>query len=568
MPKLHLINYLLVSSLVLTSFTVSTTSVFGASSKEEEIEDNATTILDESDLSEMQSADESYKEMTDSANTTNSTESSVAEVTEVNSTRENDNTDNASTVETNIKATQTVKALFPNDQVRHMVVGGLQTYWNAHTTEDSLVDQDILNLIKAVNFDSTMGVIESLDGIEKLTNLEEISIQGNAQNFMPLSDLSPLSSLSNLQVIRIQYASIVDLSPISQLINLTEINFNENKIVDTTPLAGLTKLRSVTLERNRTMSNFSGLSSLVNLESLYMFNTGFSDLSVLSGLLNLRYMDVERCRITDEGLKGLTNVPKLSTIRANDNLITSVDAFANFPNLTSLEINFNQVSDLTPLNGLGISVKANSQEVTGESVVIPKGTGAVELPVKHLDGKALNVSTISNSGTYDSSANMLEFNIDNLNLSGGSITFSWSGSNFSGTYTMPYTVEEGTLKLEVPSKVDFGSLKLGSDNLGLSWPTSSTIIVTDDRVNSTGWVLTAQLENTSSDFANYLMNNSERLSDNSIVAQSNTGGTIEVDESWSGKKGIWIDYSSITQVRKDSGKIVWTLSPSTKEVAE
>lgn len=476
------------------------------------------------------------------------------------------------------RASQTIKEMFSNEAIRKMVVGALQIS-NPQVTENTVVSQEDLDLIKSVNFDTTMGDITSLSEIELLTNLEELAILGTAQNYFELSDLTPLSELTNLKVLSIQYSNITDLDPLSNLKNLESLNLNENQIVDTTPLKDLNNLKYLTLERNRTMTNFAGLTSLSSLESLYMFNTGVNDLSVLSGLQNLTYLDVERNKITNEGLEGLTNVPSLKTFRADDNQITSVEYFKNMPSLTSLELNFNQVSDLTPLNGLGISIKASSQEVTGEPVSISVIEGKVELPVKHSDDKVLSISSISNGGTFDSETNMLNFESGNLNELGGLITFKWSGSNFSGTYTMPYTVviETGSLSLSVPEIINFNDYQKSKDDQIVSRNTVSGlgILVNDTRSSSNrgDWKLTAQVTNQSDDIGSYLifvdqLGNKSSLSNSPALIYSQTTNSdsdesleLDVSSSWTNNTGILLDIPSDNDlaIQSYSATITWNL---------
>ena len=54
-----------------------------------------------------------------------------------------------------------------------------------------------------------------------------------------MSDLSGLSHLSGLRVLRLEYNEVVDLTPLESLVNLELLDVSGNDIVDLSPLAGM-----------------------------------------------------------------------------------------------------------------------------------------------------------------------------------------------------------------------------------------------------------------------------------------------------------------------------------------
>jgi hypothetical protein len=116
-----------------------------------------------------------------------------------------------------------------------------------------------------------------------------------------LSDISPLSGLTNLEDLIISGQQVSDLAPLSGLVNLESLIMFGNPIASLAPLSNLT-----------------------NLERLFLSNGTFSDLAPLSGLTNLTRVILDECQITDvSSLAGLTN---LWYLRLLDNPITDISA--------------------------------------------------------------------------------------------------------------------------------------------------------------------------------------------------------------------------------------------------
>ena len=101
---------------------------------------------------------------------------------------------------------------------------------------------------------------------------------------------------------------ISDLSPLSKLTNLKDLDIGNCKISDLSPLAGLTQLRDLFADSSE-ISDVSSLAGLTNLTRVILRDNQISDVAPLSGLVNLEYLDVSRNMINDiTPLKSLENV--------------------------------------------------------------------------------------------------------------------------------------------------------------------------------------------------------------------------------------------------------------------
>jgi len=128
---------------------------------------------------------------------------------------------------------------------------------------------------------------------QKLSALTELYLKNNQ-----ISDLQPLSGLTNLTYLDLNGNQISNLQPLSGFTNLILLDLSQNQISDLQPLSSLTKLAALDLSFNQ-ISNLQPLSSLTKLELLGLGSNQISNLQPLSGFTKLTELD-------------LTNNPKLT----------------------------------------------------------------------------------------------------------------------------------------------------------------------------------------------------------------------------------------------------------------
>ncbi|ECP0927400.1 LPXTG cell wall anchor domain-containing protein, partial [Listeria monocytogenes] len=93
-----------------------------------------------------------------------------------------------------------------------------------------------------------------------------LSIDGNQ-----ISDISPISSLTNLNELLANNNQINDVSGLSRLINLTMLQLNNNQISNVSPLSDLVKLTWLLIDDNQ-ISDLSALKDLTWLMTVSMEN--------------------------------------------------------------------------------------------------------------------------------------------------------------------------------------------------------------------------------------------------------------------------------------------------------
>lgn len=176
-------------------------------------------------------------------------------------------------------------------------------------------------------------------------------------------------------------------------------------------------------------------------------------------------------------------------------------------------------------------------------------------------------------GATDEDGNAIPWSDSRISSNGASVDTSKPGvtklrytykgkvKNTDSDFTV--TVED-PLKLIVPSSSDFGTYKLGSSNTVLSWNKASKVEV--EGADNSQWDLSVAL-NSKSSLKDYIKIGEIPITEASQKVLSGTGPMSVTDEVSPGKF-IKVDYTGVKQLRKDTGTLQWTLTPSTKGVSE
>ena len=121
---------------------------------------------------------------------------------------------------------------------------------------------------------------------------------------------------------------------------------NSNAVTDVSPLTGLTQLRNLNLSDNR-IADVSALSELTQLTWLYLGNNGITDVSPLADLTRLTILWLSNNSITD--VAPLAELTQLSDLNLSDNPITDVSPLAELTQLITLWLSNNSITDVAPL---------------------------------------------------------------------------------------------------------------------------------------------------------------------------------------------------------------------------
>lgn len=201
--------------------------------------------------------------------------------------------------------------------------------------------------------------IQDLSGLQYCSNLIDLNLELNIH----ISDLSPLSDLTNLTRLDLWHNQISDISPLDSLTNLTYLELGDNEISDISPLGNLT-----------------------NLEYLYLYSNQIADITSVANLTNLTSLSLQYNQLDD--ISPLAKVTNLIALDLWNNQIADISPLANLTRLAHLYLPRNQISDISPLvDNEGISA-GDELYLSGN----PLSSDSVDIYIPQLQARGVTVS--------------------------------------------------------------------------------------------------------------------------------------------------------------------------------
>ena len=143
------------------------------------------------------------------------------------------------------------------------------------------------------------------------------------------------------------------------------------------------------------------IANMPALEELVMNGVGFSDCTVFRKLTDQKLYYLQAMANNIVSLDGIESQPNLSNVNIGQNQIQSIEQLSNLNQIDLVNLNYNQVFDLKPLN-LNLDQDAtfagNYQDITYDRTVISplqNGVYTVELPMPiDIDGTLTDTSSV------------------------------------------------------------------------------------------------------------------------------------------------------------------------------
>lgn len=244
---------------------------------------------------------------------------------------------------------------------------GLSQGWQATLGKDMQLGGGV-NLGSVASYNDTVAMVAGqqvaidqnayYNALTQIMRLKKIDLSGN----VTISDLSPLSKLSDLLEVNLARTPVSDLMPLRNLNHLGILNISNTAVNSLEPLHYCTHIRQLFLKgsgiqdlgllvnfpglsdldiSNTKVSSLAPISSLDSLDDLRLSNTPVSDLSPIATLVNLELLNISSTRI--KSIDALQNLSKLRILQADSTGITSLKALDNLPALQRI------YCDYTPL---------------------------------------------------------------------------------------------------------------------------------------------------------------------------------------------------------------------------
>ena len=239
--------------------------------------------------------------------------------------------------------------------------GQLQTWWNALPMEWKKVFQQYVSVDTLTK-----------ETLAQIANLTEVDISGN-KNIM---DLSPLTELTNLQVLQCANTNVTSLEPLSEMVNLQLLNCSNTLVESLEALGNARSLRILNIDRTG-VSSLIALNDLSGIQRLSCEHTNIPEgaivnfiqthpgtiviyktdqLSLWWNSLPSAWKEVFREQVAVGDIpdrEQLHELVFLKTLTIEENTsITSLEPLREFVGLTELGFSNTPINSLEPLRGM------------------------------------------------------------------------------------------------------------------------------------------------------------------------------------------------------------------------
>lgn len=281
-----------------------------------------------------------------------------------------------------------------------------------------------------------------------LTKLKDLRISAAYNYNVPLTDISPLAALVNLEVLHFNYinAGANALTHFQNLTKLKILQATKAGITTVDPIKHITTLTHLFLNENA-LTDHAQIANLTNLQELQVNKTGLSNLSWIQNLNQLNLLGIMDNGIADfEPLVSLKQTLKKLYARTTTMDDEDMVHIAQLTNLDTLFVRGNFLSDISALSSLNL---VSSEFQNQKKSIVEVTTQLIPNPVKNRDGSIVPVTetadviNVDASGTPDQNGGYIKVNKEGQ----GTVTVNWKApvtsglhQNFSGILTIPYNI--------------------------------------------------------------------------------------------------------------------------------
>lgn len=315
---------------------------------------------------------------------------------------------------------------FKDKNLKKFILDKLHAYNGEDSFEAEMNEYNFKLTDKSYRKDKNSNEIYKSD-LEKIEALAIRGMDAAEENLIEVSSIKGLEYCKNLKTltissgeipddneeIRYSKGAIKDLTPLSNLKKLELLRLSHNEISDISPLKELTGLKYLYISHNN-ITDISSLKNLTNLENFDFAVNKVADMSIVKNFKKLTLLDIYSNKISD--ISYVKELEKLTYFRADSNNIENIDALKNLKLLEDLDLGNNKLKDTSVLNELinlkKLSLKGNNIE----NLNLNKLINIDDLNLEN--NKISDISFLKNS-TKLANLNLKKNNIENIdNVSG------------------------------------------------------------------------------------------------------------------------------------------------------
>mgnify|MGYP003289685856 CR=1 FL=1 len=181
--------------------------------------------------------------------------------------------------------------------------------------------------------------------LKQLTKITEVNVSDNKC----ITNLDPLSELSELSVLNCSGTNVSDITPIRNLNGIIELNISGTKITDISNLKYANVVQNFNADSTQ-IKDISIIGYYEDLINLSVSNTNVSDISSLSGCENLTTLNLSKTLVNE--IASISNLSKLHDLDISNTYVGNLDSIKNLENLQFLNLENTPVTDLKEISNL------------------------------------------------------------------------------------------------------------------------------------------------------------------------------------------------------------------------
>ena len=202
---------------------------------------------------------------------------------------------------------------FEDENLKKFILDKLHAYEGEDSFETEMNEYNFKLTDKSYRKDKNSNEIYKSD-LEKIESIGIRGMDAAEENLIEVSSIKGLEYCKNLKTLTISSGEIPD--------DNEEIRYSKGAIKDLTPLSNLKKLELLRLSHNE-ISDVSPLKDLTGLKYLYISHNNISDISSLKDLTNLENFDFAVNKVSEMSV--VKNFKKLNLLDIYSNKISDIN---------------------------------------------------------------------------------------------------------------------------------------------------------------------------------------------------------------------------------------------------
>ncbi len=186
--------------------------------------------------------------------------------------------------------------------------------------------------------------VSNLEPLSKLSDLTSVNIAGT-----PVSDLMPLRNLNKLEILDISNTSTSSLDPLRYCLLINQLRMKGTSVADLLVIPTFQSLAMLDIS-NTKVSSLEPLREMTSITDLRINHTKIQDISVIATLANLEMLNISSTPVDNlEALKSLSN---LRILMSDSTGVSSLAPLDNIAGLQRVYCNNSRISQTEALNFL------------------------------------------------------------------------------------------------------------------------------------------------------------------------------------------------------------------------